>query len=96
MASPLLPDSATLKSTKYTPAQLVADAAFETFIFSNNLVPFIAAVMAAYRSGATQLLYEFATKVVATEMKTYLQALGYTVTGPGPESSDKTINISWV
>jgi len=95
MASPLIPDSATLKSIKYTPSQLIADAAFETFIFDNNLTVFIRSMMTAYRQGLTQFDYEFAAKATAQTMKTYLLALGYTVVGPGPGAEERTLTVSW-
>jgi len=99
MTTPLIPTKTALASTTYTPAQLVADAAVETFLIQHT--GFVRAMMTAYRTGATSFTYVFPLPADALYMAAILGTgtdYDYTVTGPETtqqEVTSRTITVSW-
>ena len=94
--TPLIPSKTTLSSTKYTPAEMVADKAVENWLFalptSDSII--IRNIMTYYREGSTSYTHTFTTRSDALIAYTNFTAYGYTVTGPS-SSPDKTVIISW-
>ena len=98
MTTPLIPTKTILTSTKYTPAELAADRAFENFLFQlpNDLgLDFIRALMTAYRNGEASVSFAFNNNLNASEMANKLQSepYGYEVTGPGSDPG-RTITVT--
>ena len=95
MTTPLIPTKTILANTKYTPTDLIADTAVETFLA--NHYGFVRDMMSAYRAGDTSFSYTFPTAGDAVYMSTVIDTgtdYNYTVTGPEP-STPRTITVSW-
>jgi hypothetical protein len=98
MTTPLIPLKSVLSSTKYTPADLIADRATELWLLrlaQRDGLELISNIMSYYREGATSYTHVFATRDDALIANTTFTAYGYDVTGPS-SSPDKTVIISWV
>lgn len=102
MTTPLIPTKAVLANTLYTPTELIADQYLEEYLLAlpgggGNL--FIRAIMEAYRSGATSVVYTFDTYEHANTIATLIGAstdYAYTVTGPVLTPTPTTaITVSW-
>ncbi len=92
MTTPILPTKTLLLEYKLTPTELVADALVEQF-FANHYA-FLAALMAAWRSGSTSLNYTVGDDGAAAQLRIILEDYGYTVAGVDPEATD-LVAVSW-
>ena len=100
MTTPILPLASDLKTTKYTPATLLADQEAENFILNHIGPEVIVRLMNTYRAGATFVnvtsgATAFGTSYdTLTQFKSILEEYGYYVDGPVyPNGS--SISISW-
>ena len=103
LTSLLIPTKSALSSTRYTPAELAANTALETW-FLDPVHPvrlaFIRALWLAYTTGLTSITHDFLTYAHAQQAATYLSgASTYNYTVTGPELADPTptttITVSW-
>ena len=102
LTSLLIPTKSELANTRYTPAELAANAEIETWFLDPThpeRLAFIRALWAAYIDGETSLTHDFLTYADAQDAATYLSGAStynYTVTGPlvSPEITT-VILVSW-
>ena len=97
MTTPLIPLKSILAGTRYTPAELTEDAAFETYLLglpTGQGISFIRAIMQAYRAGSTSVVFGFTSSTIADNISDYLltgpTSYGYSIT-----VSDNSITVSW-
>ena len=103
LTSLLIPTKAALANTRYTPAELAANAEIETWFLDPThpeRLAFILALWAAYTDGETSLTHDFLTYAHAQDAATYLSGANtynYTVTGPvlADPAPTTTITVSW-
>ena len=99
MTTPLIPLKSVLTSTKYTPAELTADAAFETYLLglttgNNEGIRFIRAIMQAYRAGSQTVSFDFTSTTIADNISDYLLT-GPTNYGYSLTASGTSITVGW-
>ena len=104
MTTPLIPTKTTLAATRYTPAELVEDSEFESYLLGlaeGYGIQFIRAMMSAYRAGNSSFDFTFKTNSSALAVAEKLSkpvnenGYGYTVTGPGP-TPNATITVTLI
>jgi len=103
LTSLLIPTKSALAATRYTPAELAANTAVETWFLDPThpeRLEFILALWTAYTEGETELTHDFETYAHAQQAAAYLSGAStynYTVTGPllADPTPTTTITVSW-